>query len=428
MDPVGPAPSNARRRARRHARYRQRQVRAFSPWWRSQPDGADAPPRPLAEFVVPAAAGELVLKPDVTSVLRWGPRRLAARTFGSRLLGHQHVVNRRLLVPGYKPVLWLVARAGAGAGADGVPVAYSERDVRWLGQVGARWLTDAGVRPSDVVVNVLPAGPELGWWQVALGAREAGLSALHVASAVPEEVARFRPTVLVGRAMDVLRLLESGLLRDVHLVLVVGDGVAPPVDDGLRSRIESRLSPGVGGVCLAAWAPPGVRALWVECAGGPATGFHTWPATEVIELVDPLSGVAAPDGAGGEVVWSALGWHGTVLLRLRTGVFATVDDGRCPTCGRVAPRLGVVADTPRFLAVLDRHPDVTGWQAELRTVEGTEELVVFVAAERSDRLEPLLRELDAELSVTQFVVVDRAGLEARLAAHNDARVVDLRTP
>jgi len=426
MDPAGPPPSNPRRR---HARYRQRQVRAFSPWWRSQPDPAGSPPRSLADFAAPAAAGDLVLRPDVPSMLRSGPRGLAARTFGRRLLGHQQVVNRRVLVPRYKPVLWLLAQAGA----DGVPVGYSERDVRWLGEVGARWLADAGVAPSDVIVNVLPAGPDLGWWQVALGARAAGLSALHLPHAAgggsPEEVARLRPTVLVGRPMDVLRLLESGLLRDVHLVLVVGGGVTPPVDDGLRSRIESSLA-GTGGTCLAAWAPPGVRALWVECSGGPATGFHTWPAIETIELLDPLSGVGVPDGAGGEVVWSAVGWHGTVFLRLRTGVFATVDEGRCPACGRVAPRLGVVADTPRYLAVLDRHPDVRGWQAELRTVDGVEELVVFVAVQEPgllSGLEPLLRELDAELSVTQFVVVDRADLDARLAAHDDARVVDLRT-
>jgi hypothetical protein len=88
--------------------------------------------------------------------------------------------------------------------------------------------------------------------------------------------------------------------------------------------------------------------------------------------------------------------------------------------------LAVAGGTPRFFAVLDRHPDVLGWQAELRTVVGMEELIVFLAVLRQDRLEPMLRELDEELSVTQFVVLDRAVLEERLAAHDDARVLDLR--
>jgi hypothetical protein len=373
----------------------------------------EIPPRTL--FELSHHAPELVLRPDVASVVRNGPRGLAWRMTARRLLGHQERVNDRMLVPRYKPVLWVLA--------DGVPVGYAERDVSWLSRIGAQWLRHAGVSTADVLVSVLPIGPNLGYWQTVLGAREAGVSALHLGLGVGvEEVARFQPTVLAGRPMDVLRLLESGRLPSVHLVLAVGE----PLDDGLRSRLEALLAP-TGGVCLSAWAPPGVRALWVECTGGSATGLHTWPATEWVERTDPLSGVAAPEGAGGEVVWTSFGWSGTVFVRLRTGVFAHLELGRvCPACGRAGPRLAVAGSTPRFFAVLDRHPDVLGWQAELRTVAGMEELIVFLAALRQDRLEPMLRELDEELSVTQFVVLDRVVLEERLAAHDDARVLDLR--
>jgi hypothetical protein len=77
---------------------------------------------------------------------------------------------------------------------------------------------------------------------------------------------------------------------------------------------------------LSAWAPPGARALWTECRDG--EGLHTWPEHEVIEIADD-----------GEVLWSALGWRGTVLLRLRTGVRGQLVDTPCPACGSPNPRL-----------------------------------------------------------------------------------------
>lgn len=408
-DPAGGTPS---RKDRRLARYLRREVGAYSPFWQapSQDDFDRIPARRFTEFADKTPA--LVLRPDVSSVYRAGSRRLALRTVWSRLWGRQHVVNEKVLVPHYKPVLWLLH--------DGVPLGYSEADVDRLARIGARWLGDAGVESDDVVVNVLPSGANLPWWQVVVGCRRARLSAIHLGSSPdPATVASLRPTVLIGRPMDLLRLLAAAYDVQPRLVLAVGR----PMDAGLRSRLVAAAT---GAPVLSAWAPPGVRAIWGECVGGPERGLHTWPASEVVELVDPLTGMTAPPGADGEVVWTPLGWHGTVMLRLRTGVFATADDGVCPSCGRDALRLSVSGSTPHFFDVLDRHPDITGWQAELRTVERTEELIVFLSTSRSDRLEPMLRELDDVLSVTQFVVLPEEDLDRRVAEADDARVVDLR--
>jgi len=393
-------------------RYLRRDVGAYSAFWRAPAEG-DFDRIPARRFGDLAAhAPNLVLRPDVASIYRAGPRRLAVRTAWSRLWGRQHVVNDKVLVPYYKPVLWLLH--------DGVPIGYAESDVDRLADIGARWLADAGVRPDDVVLNLLPSGPNLAWWQTVVGCRRARLSAVHLgANPDPATVVDLRPTVLVGRPMDVLRLLAVAYDIQPRIVLAVGR----PMDKGLRSRLSAAAT---GAPVLSAWAPPGVRAMWTECKGGADRGLHTWPASEVLELVDPLTGMSAPSGAGGEVVWSPLGWHGTVMLRLRTGVFGTIDVGACPACGRNAPRLLVAGSTPHFFDILDRHPDVTGWQAELRTVDGTEELIVFISTSRADRLEPMLRELDTSLSVTQFVVLAEADLDRRIAAADDARVVDLR--
>lgn len=373
---------------------------------RSLDDLSRVPPTTLADVVNPA---ELVLRPS------------APRSKGSR--GQR---AREAMEHAYKPVHWVVQ--------EGVPIGSSAADLERTAALGARGLARSGVQPADTLVSVLPAGPHLAYWEVVLGARQLGVSAVHL-QPLPSsaDVARLRPSVLVGRPYDVGRLLghrgaphRNGdargrdWRRDVRLVVAAGE----PLDAGQRARLEQALE-APGAAVVSAWAPPGVRSLWWECPGG--TGLHTSPEADLVEVVDPLSGTPAPPGADGEVVWTAVGWHGSVLVRLRTGVFAAMADGACPSCGDPGPRLAVTPGSPSFLEVLDRHEGVAGWQAELRTVAGREELVVFLALSGETPLERLLVDLDTELSATQYVVLDRSGLDARQAAHLDRRVVDLRT-
>lgn len=327
---------------------------------------------------------------------------------------------RAALEQGYKPLHWIVQ--------EGVPLGSSETDLQRLAALGALWLTRCGVRADDVVLSLLPAGPKLPYWQVVLGTRRMSVASVHLPP-IPSDadMARLRPSVVVGRPYDLGRLLDpSGPGRGrtswrarVRLVVAAGEPLDPAQRDRLRQLVEAPDA-----AVVSAWAPPGVRAMWWECAGG--TGMHTWPDAEVVEVVDPLSGTPVPPGADGEVVWTSLGWHGSVLVRLRTGVFAAMDPGPGPACRAAGPRLDVIPTRPSYLDVLDHHHGVAGWQAELRTVGGREELLVFLTLSGRTGIERLLVELDAELSATQYVVVDRSTLEARLAANDDRRLVDLR--
>ena len=279
----------------------------------------------------------------------------------------------------------------------------------------------------DIVVGILASGPTVAAAQLTLGAQHAGLSAMWLPSdSSPEAVAKLGPTVLVGAPNDLIRLLERGradglAFGGVHTLLAVGE----PLDPVRRQRL-GHLAGGRHGeaAVVALYAPPGVRALWSECRDG--TEFHTWPRYEVIELVDPLSGSTIPDGHDGEVVWTPIGWHGTVALRLRTGLYAAVEDRPCVACGRPGLRVRPLDTTPPFARVLDRHPAVDRWQAELRTVDGNEELIVYVSLQAHADLDEVLRQLDRQLSVTQFVILDRAAIDARVAAFADQQVVDTR--
>ena len=417
---------NAQDRALR--RYLGQDVYPYSPYYQVRFDEAGVGQRgvksradldklPLTTFDDVVNPASVVLRPDEQNIQQYARIGLVARVFWAKLWRREWVVNQRLIDPVYKPLHWHVD--------DGFPIGSSAEDVDRLADLGRRWLELAGVARYDVLVSVLPPGPNLAYWELVFGSRLAGVSALHLDPSIAvEQLAAARPNVIAGRPNDLVRLLEAARpiernLDGLRTVLVAG---ARP--DDATGRHLTHLVDGQASV-VAAWAPPGVRALWSQCREG--EGFHTAPDAELIELVDPLSGVPVGEGTDGEVVWTALDWKGTVFLRLRTGVYGSIDDGPCPACGRTTPRLIPTSRAePSFARVLDSHPRVQAWQAELRTIDGQEELIVYLSLEPNGRPGRLLRELDRHLTVTQFVVLDRRRLDARISSHGETRVLDLR--
>jgi hypothetical protein len=481
--------------ARALTRYLQRQVRAYSPYYRDPLErarrardgrsGVDLANLPLTPWSAITDPRQFVLHPDFRSIRDFGEPVLGVRTLWARVTGRTAALNRTHIDPRYKPIRWLMA--------EGVPVGYSSDDLERLAELGRKWLENAGVRPSDVLVSVVPIAPTLGYLELVLAARRAGLStALLPPDVGAADVARLRPTVLAGRPDDLERVLSGPPedLAGVRTVLAVDEPLAP----GQRARMEASLVADDAAV-LSAWAPAGVRALWTECRG--QTGLHTAPDAEYLEVVDD------------EIVWTAIGWSGTVFVRLRTGVVASMDGGTCRGCGRATPRVVVegaplrrtpprrrreplrvarpvpdaapgvpeldadeidadavealaevaewsaepasaweaeeepeeeVEDEPEeeaerepmangarpaFAAVLDGHAGVAAWQAELRTWEGAEELIVFFSPGTAGAVN-VLTDLAGEIDVTQFVVLDEEAVLERLARHDQRQVVDLR--
>jgi hypothetical protein len=403
------------------ARYVTEDVYPYSPFYRARLDAAglgrqapgDAilrslPPTTFADIRDP---GELVLRPDEKTIQRFASAKLLVKVAWAKFQRRADRVNREVIDPTYKPVRWVIV--------DGVTIGYTDDDIEQLAEEGRRWLALAGLGRYDVIVNVLPAAPDVAWWELVEGARLAGVSALHLPYGVtPHQLDVIRPTVVAGRVDDLLALLPATspeALASVHTVLAVG----APLNDDVRASLRSALAPGAA--VVAAWAPPGVRSLWVECRGG--TAAHVSPDVDLLEVVD------------GELVWSGLDWKGTALLRLRTGATGRVDSSPCPVCGRTSPRVVGASLDPRFVTLLDATPEVVAWQAELRTVDGVDELIVHLAVDAggngdgaAGRRHPgrVLRALDRELSVTQFVVTSADEVAARLRASGNRRVLDHR--
>lgn len=367
---------------------------------------------------------DLLLRPQRTTITKLGSSSMTFRLLLSRLMGRQESFERAWVDPLYKPIHWLLQQ--------GVPVGATANDLERLGELGRRWLEAAGIGRLDVILSVIPPGPHLDFWQLAAGARRAGVaSAFLDVRPDPEDVAKLRPTVLAGRPRDVLELAARGrefgpaALGGVRTVLLTGE--LP--EEGIRQSIERQVGREID--VLSAWAPPGVRALWAECKG--ADGYHTWPAADVVDIVDPVTLIPAGRGEQGEVIWSALGWAGTVVLQLRTGVKAHVATEACPACKRTSPRVFPASVAPAvaaFAPILDAHPGVAAWQGELSRRNGDEELVVFLTPSRPGHPGRLVRELDSKLRATQpatqFIVLRPDQIERRIAEHGHNQIVDRR--
>jgi len=447
----------------------------YSPFYRRRFDAAGIAPRNITSFDdlakleptrwsdVTSEPVAFVLRPTERAIIRFGERRLVGAITRAKFRGKVSQVNRDLIDPAYKPIHWHF---------DGdVPVGYSAEDVERLCEAGRRILHLAGLTRDDAIVDVTPPGPSLEFWQLADGARSAGLSAVHLSPTVSgDRIAAAAPTVLAGPpdALEMaLEALQAGDHRidGLRTLLVLGSLLDETDRAALRALGQAVGEQGIEVVL--AWAPAGVRALWSECRGG--RYFHTYPDFEWLEVL--------PDG---EIAWTSLSWHGTAFARLRTGVSGTVDDVACENCGRIGPRITVssastarrptptwalggagLEEAPRptrptpadavfgrppaigdeedededevavlvpidtdALAVLDEHPGVAAWQAEYRRVHGADELIVFVAPAGVDRLGPLFRELDLTLSATQYVVQRPEQIAER--RRRDGAIVDLR--
>ena len=415
---------------RQLARYVSDEVRPYSDHYRPALQGATWPRRgpglddltrvAITEAEDVAAASALVLRPDAERIRRDGRLAMRWRLRAAETLGYRKQFGRTRVDPLYKPVHWTVD--------DGLLLAYSSADLDRLAEIGRRWLEAAGVRPDDSLVSMVRPGPTLAFSELQLGARRAGLSALFLPDPPSVvELAQLRPDVLAGAPDDLLRLLVGarGEEVDVHqlrTVLAVGE----PLKERDR-RLLQELAPRAA--VLQSWAPPGARSLWFECRGG--AGLHTQPGAEIVEVVVPPDDRPAGPTQYGDLLWTSLGWYGTVLLRLRTGLLGRVDTTVCTACGRGSPRVRV----PAFIEVLEDAEGVAEWQVELVSgpTAGRDEVIAYVAPAgrmNDQRVTALVQglhdRLHAQGQTVQFVVESEADVRARVDEVGGARLVDLR--
>lgn len=235
-------------------------------------------------------------------------------------------------------------RLHTSSGTTGKPKAlfFSRQDVNNAAELCARSFVATGVTRGDVFQNmmtygmftgalvthygaekigclVIPAGPGNSERQVML-MRDFGTTLIHVTPSY----ALYLATFLEKHGIEPRRDLK---LRKAF----VG---AEPYTEETRRKIEQGLGLDVyNSYGLSEMNGPGVA---FECER--KQGMHVWEDHFLIEIIDPESGEALPDGQSGELVMTTLCREALPLLRYRTRDVTSLIAQPC-ACGRTHRRL-----------------------------------------------------------------------------------------
>ncbi|MEK7637614.1 MAG: AMP-binding protein [Patescibacteria group bacterium] len=244
----------------------------------------------------------------------------------------------------YKP---LHLHFTTGRTALPTPFTYSAYDLDMLRETGRRAFNVAGFASSNVGLNAFPYSPHLGFWLAYYGLLEAGITALATGGGkvmgtqkIMDSMERLKVnvvTMIPGYCYHLLReAVKQG--RDFSNLKYIVFG-AERVSPAFREKVKELLVQ-VGATevqILATYASTEAKTAWIQCAEH--TGYHLYPDLEFIELVDD-EGKRVAEGQPGEIVYTALDWRGTVVVRYRTGDLAQgIEYNPCPSCGRTVPRI-----------------------------------------------------------------------------------------
>jgi len=249
-------------------------------------------------------------------------------------------------------ILWpaedLVAVHGSsGTGGRPTLVGYTRADLKLWARMCARALAAAGATRASIVHNAYGYGLFTGGMGIHQGAVELGATVVPVSGGMTARqvtlIRDLRPDILTCTPSYAIRLgealAEAGAGPGQGLSLKAGLFGAEPWSSELRARIEELLGLRALDIYgLSEVIGPGVAAECLEAADG----LHVNEDHFLVEAVDPATGVPAPDGTPGELVFSTVTREALPLLRYRTGDIASLRRGTC-VCGRTLVRMSKVA-------------------------------------------------------------------------------------
>lgn len=234
--------------------------------------------------------------------------------------------------------------SSSGARSKPIVVGYTSNDlVHWAEQV-ARVMSAAGVTKDDVVQIAFDYGLLTGGFGMHYGAEKVGASVIPVSSGNTERQMQimqdFRSTALVSTpsyAIYMIELMKKMGIASESLCLRVGLFGGEPMGRKTRDHIESALN-------IVATDNYGVSAIMGPGIAGECElrcGLHINEDHFLVEIVDPSTGEAIPDGQEGEVVITTLTKEGLPMIRYRTHDITSIDREPCK-CGRTTARLAPI--------------------------------------------------------------------------------------
>lgn len=408
----------------------------------------------------PQRAKDFVIRPDEEVTEKYGHLAKMSMTGGKAL------VEERIY--DFKPVH---IHFTTGRTALPTPFVYSKRDLENLRESGYRLLDVFNVTSDDTVVNCFPFAPHLAFWQTYFAGEKMNVAGFHSGGGkivgtnnLMDAFEYIRPSVAVfipGYCYYFLReAVQQGRdFSSVNKIFFGGERVPP----GLKGKIKDlfRQLGAEDVMVLATYGMTEAKVAWAECPSHDEYfGYHLYPDMEVFETVDPESGEPVGEGEEGEIVYTALDWRGTAVLRYRTGDIAKggLLYEPCPNCGRHVPRIssniqrkselkefnmtkvkGTLVNLNNFFPLMMSHPDIEEWQVEMRKRNDDpfdlDEIYLHIATKGEVDRERLIGDLkqkvlrDTEVSLTDIYfksvpeLISQLGMETEL---KEKRILDNR--
>lgn len=298
---------------------------------------------------------KFILQPDEHLLKKYATKKELLGLVGMKL---RHQDPKPVLEKEYKP---LHLHFTTGRTALPTPFTYSAYDLELLRETGRRAFNVAGFSSDNVGLNAFPYSPHLGFWLAYYGLLEAGITSLATGGGkvmgtqkIMDSMERLKVNVVTMIPGYCYHLLREAVKqkRDFSNLKYIVFG-AERVSPAFREKVKELLvQVGAKEVqILATYASTEAKTAWIQCAEH--TGYHLYPDLEFIELVDP-EGKRVADGQPGEIVYTALDWRGTVVVRYRTGDMAQgIEYDPCPSCGRTVPR--ILPDIQRSSEIKEFH-------------------------------------------------------------------------
>ena len=241
----------------------------------------------------------------------------------------------------------------------------------WIGRCWGKIFRAAGVGASDRLLFAFSFGPFLGFWGAFDSSVAHGFLSLPAGgmstSARLKMIFENRVTVVLCTPTYALRIAEVARQEGLDLagssvraLFVAGEpgGSIPETKKAIETAWGARMFDHSG--------MTEIGPMSFECREAPG-GIHVIESEYIVEVIDPASGRAVPDGQIGEMVVTNLGRWGSPLIRYRTNDQVRLTRGTC-ACGRTFARLegGILGRVDEMLIVRGNNVFPTAVEAVLR--------------------------------------------------------------
>lgn len=407
----------------------------------------------------PAKPRQFILQPDEELIKHHASKGTLVKILFGKLMKQD--VKRKLEWE-YKPVHMHFT---TGRTALPTPFTYTSRDIELFKESARRLFEVAGLTRNMSGLNGFPYSPHLAFWlayyamqtnmmtSLATGGGKV-MGTLKIIDAM-ERLKMNVATFIPGYGYHLLRAAVEQKRDFSALKYLIFGGER--VSEGFRQKVkELAVQVGAPDVkVLATYALTEAKTAWIQCSE--TTGYHLTPDLEIIEIIDK-DGNVQPDGSPGEIVYTALDWRGSAVVRYRTGDLCKgIEFGPCEVCGKTTPRIvpdiqrssevkefhlmkikGELVNMNEFYPLLSGEHDIEEWQVVIRKVNDDpnelDEIDVLIAPRKgidfNDLKTKLGRKIHSEVFISAQIreeplksLLEKLGMESEL---KEKRIVDMR--